>query len=180
MIVNTDGLSGANSSDLVLDPSHHTVILNSTDPLASISLGIITHSLAAQGYIDAHAYTDVHLLPEIAASLSADFAISFPSDVSLNVPAADVRTTPTDANASITVEGNAAGAQFTTTGSVELIALALNGTTHQYDFDFQGDAGILDFEFAAPNGTSDTSLAWAADSLTLHTASNIAVPYMFS
>jgi len=176
MIVNTDSLSGSNSSDLVLDPSHHTVILNSTDPLASISLGVITRSLAEQGYIDAHVYTDVHLLPQIAASLTTDVAISFPSDVSLNVPAANVSTTPTDANSSVTVEGSAAGAQFQTAGSVELIAVALDGTAHQYDFDFQGDAGILDFEFAAPNGTSDTSLAWAADSLTVHSASSIAMP----
>jgi len=175
MIVNIDGLPASNSSDLVLDSSHHTVILNSTDPLASISLGVITHSLAAQGYIDANVYTNVRLLPETAASLAVDVAISFPPDISLNIPA-DVRTTPNDAGASVTVEGNAAGAQFTTAGSVMLIASALDGTTHQYDFDFQGDAGMLDFAFAAPNGTSDTSLAWAAESLTLHTGSRIAVP----
>src|SRR4051794_37748709 len=108
MIVNTDGLPGSNSSDIVLDPSHHAVILNSGDPLASIYLGVITHSLAEQGYIDSHVYTDVHLLPQIAASLAVDVAISFQSDVSLNVPAANVSTTPTDANASVTVEGNAA------------------------------------------------------------------------
>jgi len=173
MTVDTAGFSGSNTSHLVLDPSHHMVTLSSNDALASISLGVITRSLAEQGYIDAHIYTDVHLLPEVAALVTSDVLISFPSDVSLIVPAANVSTTPTEANALIIVEGNAAGAQFTTAGAIELIAVALDGTVHQYDFNFQGDAGILDFEFTAPNGTSDTSLAWGADFLKLHTDSSI-------
>lgn len=88
------------------------VVLNSNDALESISLGVITRSLAEQGYIDAHVYTDVHLLPEVVASLTADFAVFFPSDVSLIVPEGNVSTTPNDANASITFVGDAAGAQF--------------------------------------------------------------------
>ena len=173
MTVDTAGLSGSNTSHLVLDPSHHMVTLNSNDALASISLGVITRSLAEQGYIDAHVYTDVHLLPEVVASLTADFAVFFPSDVSSIVPEGNVSTTPNDANASITFVGDAAGAQFTTAGAIELIAVALDGTVHKYDLNFQGDAGIIDFEFVAPNGTSDTSLAWGADFLKLHTDSSI-------
>ena len=44
MTVDTAGLSDSNSSHLVLDPSHHMVVLNSNDALKSISLGVITRS----------------------------------------------------------------------------------------------------------------------------------------
>ena len=173
MIVDVNNWFGLNGSDLVLDPFHHNIILNSNDVLTSISFSISLHSLAEEGYIDAQVHTDAYLLPEVTALLTADISISFPSDISLNVPEATVSTTPTDANATITVESTAAGAQLTTAGHIDLIAVTLDGGIHHYDVDFQGDEGILDFEFAAPNGTSDTSLVWAADSLKLHTESSI-------
>jgi hypothetical protein len=173
LIVDVNNWSGLGSSDLVLGPSHHKIILNSNDALASISFGISARSLAEEGYIDTQVHTDVHLLPEVVASLTADISISFPSDISLNVPEAIVSTTPTEANAAITVEGTAAGAQLTTTGHIDLFAITLDGGTHHYDLDFQGDAGILEFEFVAVNGTSDTFLVWATDSLKLHTESSM-------
>jgi hypothetical protein len=173
LIVDVNNWSELNGSNLVLDPFHHKITLNTNDVLASISFAISARSFAEEGYIDAQVHTDVHLLPEVAASLTADVLISFSSDVSLNVPEATVSTTPTDANAAITVEGTAAGAQLTTAGHVELYLVTLDGRSHHYDVDFQGDKGILDFEFAAANGTSDTFLVWAADSLKLHTESSI-------
>jgi hypothetical protein len=172
LVINMSDRSGSHGSDLILDPSHHKIILSNNDFVASISFAISARSLADEGFIDAQVYTNVQLLPEVAASLTADISVSFTSDVSLAAQAS-VSTTPTDANTEITVEGNAAGAQLTTAGHIELIATTFDGKSHIYGVDFQGDAGILDFEFAAPNGTSNTSLAWAAEFLNLHTGSSI-------
>jgi hypothetical protein len=172
LVVSMSG-SPLNGSDLVLDSFHHTITLNSNDYLTSISLAISTSSVAMEGYINAQVYTETSLLPVVTASLTADLSLSFPSDVSLNVPGAVVSTTPNDANVIYTVEGTAAGAQLTTTGHINLVAVTADGASHTYGVDFQGNQGILDFEFMAPNGTTDTYLAWAADSLTLHTASDL-------
>jgi hypothetical protein len=36
-----------------------------------------------------------------------------------------------------------------------------------------GLSNYLDFDFMGPNGMNDTSLAWAPDSLTMHTESGV-------
>ena len=79
MTVNTAGLSDSNSSHLVLDPSHRMVVLNSNDALKSIRFGVITVPWRSRD-ISTHMYIlTCILLPEVVASLTADFAVFFPS-----------------------------------------------------------------------------------------------------
>jgi hypothetical protein len=159
-------------SDTVVDPYHHMIALNSNDYLASISLSISTSSVAAQGFINTQVNTEVSLFPS-TASLAADLVLSFPTDIGVAVPGAVVNTAPDLANVQFAVSGTAAGAQLTTTGHIDLVARTVGGEEHVYSVDFQGPQGILDFDFMGPNGMNDTSLAWAPDSLTMHTESGI-------
>jgi hypothetical protein len=159
-------------SDTVVDPYHHMIALNSNDYLASISLSIATTSAAAEGFISTQVNTEVSLFPA-TASLAADLVVSFPTQIGVAVPGAVVNTAPELANVQFAVSNTAAGAQLTTTGHIDLVARTVGGEEHVYSVDFQGPQGTLDFDFMGSNGINDTSLAWAPDSLTVHTESGV-------